>query len=537
MGTGTGARAKREPAVAPLDRIVSIDPATLEPLGDVKIATRAEVEAAVERARRAQPAWEAKGFAARARVLRRAGELLLDEADLVADLLSRENGKTLATAMASEILPSADMIAWLCASAEGLLSPESLPLRSWTLLGRRSVVNYPALGVVGVISPWNFPFVIPLSTIAPALIAGNAVVLKPSEVTPLVALKLGELFRRAGLPDGLLEIVTGDGSTGGALAGAAVDKVFFTGSGPTGKRVMKAAAERLTPVVLELGGNAPMVVLEDADMDTAVSGAAWGGFFNAGQVCASVQRILVDRKVADLFTLRLVAEAKRLRVGPGRGPGAADLGPLTSQAQLDVVEAIVEDARAKGARILCGGRRAPDLAGFFYEPTVIAGVDPSMRITRDEIFGPVVMVAPFTDEDEAVRLANATDYGLMASVWSKDTARAERLARRIESGTVIVNDHAMTYGIPECPWGGVKQSGFGRTHGKLGLLEVVQWRHVHVNDGPAVRMPWWFPERDSTYRTLKAAAAVLGRGGAVDRLSGVASLVKNLVMGALEGRK
>ncbi|HVY61064.1 MAG TPA: aldehyde dehydrogenase family protein, partial [Planctomycetota bacterium] len=300
---------------APADRIVSIDPATLDVLGDVRICGREEVERALLRARAAQPAWAARGFAGRAEVLRRANEAILDEADALADLISRENGKTVTTAMASEILPVVDMLAWYAGNAEALLAIEAIPIRHWSLLGRRSYVTYPPLGVVGVISPWNFPFAIPMSAVAAALVAGNAVVLKPSEITPLVALKLGELFRRAKLPDGVLEIVTGDGATGAALAEAAVDKVFFTGSTRTGKRIMEACARRLTPCVLELGGNAPMLVLEDAELETAVPGAAWGAFFNTGQVCASVQRIYVAEPLAARFTDRLVAEAMRLRTG------------------------------------------------------------------------------------------------------------------------------------------------------------------------------------------------------------------------------
>jgi succinate-semialdehyde dehydrogenase/glutarate-semialdehyde dehydrogenase len=390
--------------------------------------------------------------------------------------------------------------------------------------------------VIGVISPWNFPFSIPMGTVVMALIAGNTVVLKPSEITPLIGLKIGEIFRAAGLPDGCLEIVTGDGATGGALCEAAIDKLFFTGSGRTGRRVMEACAKRLTPVSLELGGNAPMLILKDANLENAVAGAVWGSFFNTGQVCASVQRIYVDRSVAERFTALLVEEARKVRVGHPRG-GEAECGAVTSPMQMRIIEELVEDAKARGAKVLCGGHRVGDVkGGLFYEPTILAGVDHGYRITREEVFGPVASVMTFETEDEAVALANDTQYGLMASVWTTDVERGERLARRIESGTVCVNEHAMTHGIPDTPWGGVKQSGFGRTHGKLGLLEFVQWRHVHVNAAPGIRAPWWFPETPATYKALKAAAEAMGRQSIVKRVAGLIGAARSLAFGDGSGK-
>lgn len=517
------------------DRIVSIDPATLEALGDVRIATRDEVNAAVARARAAQPAWGARSFDERGEVLLRANEIILDRADEIVDLISRENGKTPSSAMGAEISAMVDLIAYFAKNAESMLAVEEIPIRHWRLLGRRSYMVYPPLGVIGVISPWNFPFALPLGPIVQALVAGNAVVFKPSEVTPLVGLKIGEIFRAAGLPDGLLEIVTGDGSTGAALCEAAVDKIAFTGSVRTGKKIMELCAKRLTPVILELGGNSPFIVCRDAHLENAVAGAVWGALFNTGQVCASVQRIYVDRAIVEPFTARLVEEAKKIRVGPPRG-AEVDMGPLTSLAQLQVVEDLVEDAKKRGAKVLCGGRRLerPD-GGWFYEPTLIAGVDHSFRIAKEEIFGPVACIMPFDTEEEAIKLANDTDYGLVASVWTQDIDRGEKIARRIVSGTVCVNDHAMTFGIPETPWGGVKHSGFGRTHGRLGLLEFVDWRHIHVNARPALRLPWWFPDGKSTYRTLKAAAEALGRRSLVRRAAGAMNAASELLWGTKNG--
>jgi succinate-semialdehyde dehydrogenase/glutarate-semialdehyde dehydrogenase len=528
------------------DRIVSIDPATLEALGDVRISTKEEVEAAVARARAAQKAWGARPFRERAEVLLRVNDAILDAADEIADLVSRENGKTATTAMFAEVLPVADLIPFFAKNGEEFLSVEPIPLRHMSLMGRRSYMHYPPLGVIGVISPWNFPFSIPCGTIAMALLAGNAVVLKPSEVTPLVGLKIGELFRKGGVPEGVLEVVTGDGTSGAALCEAAIEKLVFTGSGRTGRRVMEACAKRLTPVLLELGGNAPMLVLRDADLDTAAAGAAWGSFFNTGQVCASVQRIYVDRTIAEPFTAKLLDETKRLRVGVGRG-GEVEIGALTSLAQLRVVEDLVEDAKKRGAKVLCGGKRwsprgsgggsesgpGPEgeagKDGYFYEPTLLSGVDHTFRIAKEEVFGPVAAIMTFDSEDEAVSLANDTRYGLMASVWTKDLPRGERIAERIESGTVCVNDHAVTFGFPETPWGGSKESGFGRTHGRMGLLEFVDWRHVHVNAKTGWKQPWWFPEKPGSYRALRSMAEALGRRGVAQRVAALVSAAKGLL--------
>lgn len=510
------------------DRIVSIDPATLEALGDVKIATKEEVDAAVARAREAQPGWAARSFAARAEVLLRANEVLLDSADEIADLISRENGKTATAAMSTEILPIADLVAFFAKNAAEFLAVEPIPLRFWALAGRRSYLHFPPLGVIGVISPWNFPFSIPMGTVVMALMAGNAVVMKPSEVTPLIGLKIGEILRKGGLPDGVLEVVTGDGSTGAALSEAAIQKMVFTGSGRTGRRVMEACAKRLTPVILELGGNAPMLVLKDADLPIAASGAVWGSFFNTGQVCASVQRIYVDRAIAEPFTERMVEETKRLRTGVGRG-AEVELGAMTSLAQLRVVEELVEDAKKRGAKVLCGGKRVEGKDGYFYEPTLLAGIDHTYRIAKEEIFGPVASIMTFDTEDEAVKLANDSRYGLMASVWTKDIARGEAIAGRIESGTVCVNDHAVTHGFPETPWGGSKESGFGRTHGRMGLLEFVDWRHVHVNTKSGWKQPWWFPEKPASYRALKSMAEALGRRGVARRVASLVGAAKGLL--------
>jgi acyl-CoA reductase-like NAD-dependent aldehyde dehydrogenase len=486
--------------------IVSYDPATGEEVGRAPLGSAEDVAGAVARARAAQKGWAALRFRDRAAVVMRARALLLEGMDEVAELISRESGKPAAEALAMEIVPALDLMQFFARKAERMLRPEKIDIGLYRFLGRTSSVEYRPLGVVGIISPWNFPWATPLGEVVMALMAGNSVVLKPSELTPLVGLKVGEVFARAGLPAGVLEIVTGDGSTGAALVEAGVDKIMFTGSVPTGRRVAEAAARKLTPVVLELGGKDPMIVFEDADISAASEAAVWGAFANSGQACASVERCYVHESVAEEFTRRVVEKVKALR--QAAGPGAArDLGAMSSERQFRTVEGHVAEAVGRGARVLAGGGRARGCSerGWFHEPTVLADVDHSMAVMREETFGPVLPLMTFRDEGEAVRLANDSPFGLTASVWTRDIRRGRRVASLIEAGTVMVNEVLYTHGIAQTPWGGVKQSGLGRTHGRLGLLEMVAPHHVHVNRLTVLQDVWWFaytPGAAALFRSL-----------------------------------
>jgi len=346
-------------------------------------------------------------------------------------------------------------------------------------------------GVVGIISPWNYPFSIPGTESLAALVAGNAVVLKPSEFASLVALELRSLLREAGVPEDVFQVVLGDGATGAALLHAQIDKLVFTGSVTTGKRIASVAAERLLPVVLELGGKDPMLVLDDANVDVASSAAVWGAFVNAGQTCLSVERCYVHHSLYESFARACVEKTKKLRVGQGLDP-ATDVGPMIHERQLRIVEDHVEDAVARGARILTGGSRLSELGSNFYQPTILADVTHEMRIMREETFGPVLPIMAYHTEDEAVRLANDSEYGLAASVWTSDNARGERLARRIKAGTVMVNDVISCYGISEAPHGGFKASGIGRTHGRFGLEEMVRVKYLDIDRMPAMKKMWWY---------------------------------------------
>jgi acyl-CoA reductase-like NAD-dependent aldehyde dehydrogenase len=480
----------RPTSITNASEIISYDPATGEEIGRAPLTSSELVKQAVKHARQAQPAWAGLSFRERGRVILRAREIALAEVDEIAVLISRETGKPIAEAISMEIVPALDLMQYFARKTEKLLRPQRIDIGQYGFMGRSSRIIYKPLGVVGIISPWNFPWATPLDEVVMALMAGDATVLKPSELTPLTALKIAEVFRRAGLADGLLHVLTGDGSTGAALIDAGVDKIMFTGSVATGKRVAETAAKHLTPVVLELGGKDPMIVLADASLENAARGATWAAFANAGQACASVERCYVHESIAPQFIERVVAETRRLKQNLGIKDDT-DIGAMSSERQLRVVDEHVRDAIERGARVLVGGRRA-DLDGSFYEPTVLTNVDHGMDIMREETFGPVLPIMTFKTEEEAITLANDSVFGLTASIWTRDIGRGKRLAKQIEAGTVTVNDALYTHAVAQTPWGGVKQSGFGRTHGRAGLLELVSAQHIHVNHLPFLPDAWWF---------------------------------------------
>ncbi len=471
--------------------IISYDPASDEEIGRAPQFSELQVRQAVRRAREQQPAWANLSYHQRGQIILKAGAIVLAEIDEIATLISRETGKPVAEAISMEITPTLDLMQYFARHTARLLRPQKLAIGHYGLMGRSSRIVYKPLGVVGLISPWNFPWATPLDEVVMALMAGNAAVVKPSELTPLTALRIADVFRRAGLAEGLLSVLTGDGSTGVALIDAPVDKIMFTGSVATGKRVAEAAAKHLTSVVLELGGKDPMIVLADANLVNAARGAVWGAFANAGQACASVERCYVHDSIAADFIDRVVAEVRSLKQNIGTQDDT-DIGAMSSERQLRIVDEHVQDAIKRGAQVLTGGRRAAGFAGTFYEPTVLKNVDHGMQIMTEETFGPVLPIMTFQTEDQAVSWANDSIYGLTASIWTKNISHGKKLAERIEAGTVMVNEVVYTHALAQTPWGGVKQSGFGRTHGRLGLLELVSPQHVHVNRMSFVPDVWWF---------------------------------------------
>ena len=484
------------------NEIVITSPANGVEIGRVPVMGADEVKAAVARARDAQVEWAKVPIAERIKKVRRYRDELIDRSQELMDLLVAENGKTPEEAVFMEMLPIATIGAWYCAKGKKLLKPKKV--RPWgPSLIRKSYIHYSPRGVVAVISPWNFPLAIPQTAIFPALIAGNAVVVKPSEWTPLIMVRAKEIFDRSGLPADLLQVVTGYGPTGQALIEAGVDKVHFTGSTNVGKKIAALCGERLIPVTLELGGKAPAIVCDDANLDRTVNCLTWGGFANSGQVCISVERVLVDKKIAPELTRRLAESVAKLRQGDPT-TNEVDVGAMTFPKQVDNVERLVEDARQRGAQVLTGGKRLPG-KGRYYAPTLIAGVTPDMAIAKQEIFGPAVPIIEVDGDEEAIRLANDSHLGLNAYVFTRDMKRARSIANRVRAGSTVVNDVLGNFAMAELPFGGVKESGLGRSHGVEGILSMCEERLVNHDRFPMLKRDvWMYPyNRELAAMTVK----------------------------------
>ena len=489
--------------------VESFSPLTGERIGAVPALSPEEVQGVVDDVASVQPFWAQLPLSGRARYMQRAAQVILDQLDELAELLAREQGKPITEALSMELIPTVDALHWIADAGQQVLADERIPQpQAFTKL-KKSVFSYEPLGVVGVIAPWNYPWSIPFGEVAMALMAGNGVVLKPASLTPLIGDRIRDVFERAGLPEGLVRTVHGGGAVGNALVESTAAKIFFTGSVDIGRRVGVACAERLKGSVLELGGKDAQIVCADANLEHAISGCLWGSFANAGQTCAGIERVYVVREVADEFTEGVVRGAQALRVGnPLRFE--TEIGPMVSREQYELVKELVDDAVANGAELRCGG--PVEVAGYehaaFYAPAVLTNVTHGMRIMREEIFGPVVPIITVDSEEEAIQLANDSKFGLSASVWTLDRAKGDRIARRIEAGSVWINDHMYSHGTCQCSWGGVKDSGIGRAHSKFGFYECVNVKHV-AWEPSKLKDFWWYPYDQALGDAMKASAKLL----------------------------
>lgn len=496
-------------------RIVVANPGTGAVAGEVDVYSREQVEGVVERCREAQEFWAALSWSQRGALMRRYRDFLLDARDEIAETVSAETGKPLAEVFGVELMYVCDGIGYWAKNAGKYLADRRL--RPHLLKTKLPMTTYKPRGVIGMITPWNFPLLLSIGEAVPALMAGNGVVIKPSSTTPLSAVLGARIAEEAGLPKGLLATVTGRGNVGWDLIDF-VDMVSFTGSVETGRKIQIKCAEQLKPTTMELGGKDPMIVCRDADIERAANGCVWGSLSNSGQVCISVERVYVDETIHDEFVRRVVAKVGELR--QGAADEDVDIGSMTSPSQLRIVEQQVEDARAKGAKILAGGRRVEGRAGLWYEPTVVTEVDNTMELMREETFGPVIAIQKVKDESEAIERANDSNFGLSASVWSKDKVGAMNIARRVEAGAVCVNDHMIHMMIPEVSMGGIKESGIGHRHGEEGIRKFCDEQTLVIDRFGMKKEALWYPGFKNRARVMRRAINILFRSGLRNKFYG-----------------
>jgi succinate-semialdehyde dehydrogenase/glutarate-semialdehyde dehydrogenase len=497
--------------------IKSYAPATGELLGEVRISTKDEVRAAVGRARKAQVAWRVLPIEERCERLYRLRDALVERAEEIVDVISRECGKPRHDCLSHEVMVTVDLLTYYCKNAPRILAPRDVGLH--LLKHKKSTIRYAPRGVVGVISPWNFPFVIPMGDAVAALVAGNAVVVKPSEITPLSIQKAKEIFDATGLPEDLLSVVYGTGDTGQALIEGGIQKLVFTGGVETGKRVAAACGANLVPCVMELGGKAPLIACADCDVERTARAIVFGGFVNSGQGCIAVERVYAHADVHDKLVARVRDITATLRQGDPQGTETVDIGAIIFSKQIEIAEKHIKDAVAKGAHVVSGGKKRIG-TGQFFEPTVLRDCDHTMTVMTEEIFGPIVPIQKVASEDEAVRLANDSRLGLNAYVFTKNREKGQQLAQRIEAGSVVVNDVLVNYAAAEAPFGGIKQSGFGRVHGDDALRDMCDPHHVLSSRVPEPSSdPLWFPYSSKGYRwQMRMLKALFSRGSIVKRI-------------------
>jgi acyl-CoA reductase-like NAD-dependent aldehyde dehydrogenase len=502
--------------------LVSRNPATREVLARTACTALDEIPAIVTRCRQAALAWRSKSLPERLSYISSFRKLLCDRRDELGKLITSEAGKPFAEAVVSEVFSIMETCRWLEEKAACILEDEPVELNQVFFTGKKAYNVFQPLGVIAVISPWNYPFSIPAASMLLALVAGNGVVLKPSPRTPLIAAALLELFEASGFPPGLVGLVQGDRLEGEKLILSGVDRVVFTGSVAGGKAIMAIAAQKLIPLTLELGGKHPAIVLPDADPAAASSGIVWSAFTNAGQACASIDRLILVNPVEEKILPLLVEKASKLRLGDPI-MFDTDVGPLIDEVQLKRINDLLGDALQKGARILCGGRVREDLGGYYFEPTVLVDVNESMRVLKEEIFGPLLPVIIAGSRSAALAIANDSELGLAASVWTGNLAGGEALARELNAGLVWLNDGLFSHICPDAPWGGVKYSGFGRAHSKYELLDMVCIKNIGVT-AQGMR-DWHFPYSQASCDYIKAGIDLLHGNRICEKLAALVRVI------------
>lgn len=506
------------------------NPATGAQLPTVPLAPIEAVGNAIQSARAAQKLWAQTSFYDRAVCVKRVKAFLANNAERASAIISSSNGKTRQDALATEVLPCVMACDWYAGNTHKVLKPQSLPCGNLLFANKSNTLHYTPVGVVGIISPWNYPFSIPFGEVIMGLMAGNAVILKVATPTATVGQFIDECIAAGEFPKGLFHCLNVPGAqVSKAMLEHGIDKIFFTGSVKVGKELMAEAAKTLTPLSLELGGKDPMVVMADANLERAVNCALWAGFQNAGQSCGGIERVYVHESIYDVFVAQLVEKTRALRHGPDTEFGV-DIGAITTKGQLTTIKDQVDDAVKNGAVIAAQSRPVGDLSkGFFYPATVLTNVNHSMQILRDENFGPVLPVMPFRSDEQAIRLANDCSMALTSSVFSESSATAQRIAKQLDSGVVTINDHLYSHGMSEAPWGGWKESGLGRTHGYLGLKEMSNVKCINNERVPSSWIPrnmWWYPFDRASYDGLLAGVRFLAPQDAAQFVSSSAKLVK-----------
>lgn len=504
------------------------NPATGEKLGTLPAATAEDVAAAVERARNAQRSWAGSSFAQRRAVLGHMLDHILEHSDALCAEIVRDSGKTFENALLGEIMPVCNKLRWVMKYGEKHLQPERVP--SGILMHKKGRIEYRPLGVVACIVPWNYPFQNIFGSLVAPLMAGNAVIVKASEMVAWSTQRfqkiLDEALSREGFSPETVQIINGFGETGAALVRSRVQKILFIGSVPNGRRIIEGSALHLTPVIMELGGKDPLIVCEDADLEHAVHSALGGCFINLGQNCIASERIIVLEGIYDRFVAEVGRAAAQLRQGAPAAAGTLDVGAMTSPLQVKIVDELVRDALAHGARALVGGQK-PDGHGNIYPPTVLVNVTPNMRIANEEVFGPVMLIMRVKNDDEAIALANATDFGLQSSVLTRDHARGERIAARLEAGATCINDFGLCYLNQDLPFGGVKYSGYGRMNGREGLRAYTNAKAVLSDRFPFQIPPKLYPVKPGDYDRARASVRLMFSLRWRDKLSALLSLLRS----------